>query len=382
MITPKAFYFFYYAAAASLIPFLTLYYQGLGLSGSEIGFLTGIAPLITLVGASAWGALADVTRQHRSLLFVALAGTWLSVLLLSQVDTFSLLIPAVAAYAFFVAPIVPLVDNTVMTLLGKQKREYGRQRVWGAYGWGSAAAFVGWLLQLTGLDWIFYTYLALLLVLGTVAVRLPIQSVDVNTRFWAGLRLWLTNRKWLLFLVVALVEGMSLGIFLNYLFLYLEQLGASRFIMGLSLTAATLSEIPIFLNSRKLLRWGAPFLMAVSLAIMVIRAFAYANMTTPWQVLIISLLHGPTFSAMWAAGVAYADENAAPGFGATAQGVFSGTVLGLGSALGAFMGGYFYDRSGTVAAFQWAGWASLAALVIFIWAHRHTFARQLNLVAK
>jgi len=224
MITIRAFYFIYYAAAASLIPFLTLYYQGLGLTGREIGILTGIAPLMTLVGASAWSLLSDLTNKHHTLFLIAIGGTWGSVFWLSRFDTFSLLIPAVVAYAFFVAPLMPLLDNTLMALL-RDKKVYGRYRVWGAYGWGIAAALTGWLLQRTGLNWIFYTYLVLLIVLLTIAFRLPIQQTGIQRNFWSGLRQLLTNRRWLLFLTVALIEGMSLGIFLNYLFLHLEKIG-------------------------------------------------------------------------------------------------------------------------------------------------------------
>jgi PPP family 3-phenylpropionic acid transporter len=382
MKTARSFYFIYFAAAACLIPFLSLYYQEMDLSGKEIGFLTGLAPLITLVGASVWGAIADVTQKYRLILLVAISGTWLSVFLILQANTFALLIPIVAAYAFFVAPIIPLVDNTVMLMLGPQKNEYGRQRVWGAYGWGAAAAIAGLIIQQSGLSWAFYTYLAMLLLLLIVATRFPVQQGSINSKFWFGLRLLLTNRRWLLFLGVVLIEGMCLGIIMNYLFLYLDELGTSRVIMGLTLTVATISEIPIFLNSRKLLKWGAPFLLALSLIFLVIRSFAYATMTAPWQVLFISLLHGPTFSAMWAAGVAYADEIAPPGLGATAQGVFNGTVLGLGTALGAFTGGYLYDVSGAVSAFRLAGWASSAALLVFVWAHRQSFARQLKISLK
>ena len=378
MFTMKAVYFIYYAAAASLIPFLTLYYQGLGLTGREIGILTGIAPLMTLLGASIWSVLADLTQKHRVLFLVAIGGTWGSVLLLSQLNTFLWLIPAVVAYAFFVAPLMPLVDNTVMVLLGKEKDAYGRFRVWGAYGWGIAAAIMGWVLQQAELHWIFSGYLTLLLILFAIALRLPIQPASRQSHFWQGFKQLITNRRWLLFLAVALIEGMSLGIFLNYLFLHLEDMGASRTVMGLSLTVATLSEIPIFLNSRRLLRGGAPFLLAGSLAIMVVRAFAYANMTAAWQVLLISLLHGPTFSAMWSAGVAYADETAVPGLSTTAQGIFNGTVLGLGSELGAVIGGFLYESSGAVVAFQWAGWATLAAFILFVGVHRQSLIMELG----
>ena len=61
----KAFYFCFYAAGAALMPFLVLYYESLGLTGRQIGFLAGISPLIALVGGPLWGALADMTNRHK-----------------------------------------------------------------------------------------------------------------------------------------------------------------------------------------------------------------------------------------------------------------------------------------------------------------------------
>ncbi len=379
MIIAKAFYFIFFAAAANLMPFLALYYQGLGLSGREIGLLTGIVPLATLISAAVWGAIADATHKHHLLLLVAIIGTAVSVYLMLQAATFILLLPVVTLYAFFLAPIIPLVDNSVLAALGEQKDEYGRQRVWGSYGWGLAGAIAGFAIQRTGLDLVFYVYLALFLLLFFVAYRLPMTEEAISEPFWRGLHSLIANRHWLLFLGVSLIAGMSLGIMLNYLFILLEDMGASPTIMGLTLTFATASEIPIFLYAAKLLkRWDAQFLLAVAMTAMVIRAFAYAGMTAPWQALIISLLHGLSFGLMWIAGVAYADKSAPAGLGATAQGVFNSTVAGLGWASGAFIGGFLLQKFGVAAPFQWAAWSSLLALLVFTWTYRKSFIRQLK----
>ncbi len=379
----KAFYFVFFGAAACLIPFLALYYQGLGLSGREIGFLSGIVPLITMFGASIWGMLSDATGKHRLLFLISIGGVWFSVLLMTRASTFLQLIPIVMIYALFFAPIIPLIDNSVMAMLGERGREYGRIRVWGSYGWGISAVIIGLIIERYGLQWGFVGFLSTWLLLLFISSRLPMAVAKAGGKFWQELRVLLSDRSWILFLAVALIEGMSLGIFLSFLFLHLEGMGASRAIMGLSLTAATLSEIPIFLYTRKLLaRWNAQFLLAISLLFTVVRAFAYVNMTAPWQVLIISLLHGVTFGLMWTAGVAYANKMAPPGLGATAQGVFAGTVMGLGPALGAFSGGILYDAYGAVVAFQWAAVASLMALVLFVGVNRRSFMRQMQVVKK
>ena len=138
MFLQKSFYFFYHAAVASLLPFLVIFYDQLGLSGSQIGFLVGIPPLMYLIGAPIWGGLADASQKHKSILVLAITGTLVLVPFLLNISLFLILIPVIAAFAFFLAPIMPLVDNSVMDMLGELKIQYGKQRLWGAVGWGIA----------------------------------------------------------------------------------------------------------------------------------------------------------------------------------------------------------------------------------------------------
>ncbi|MEW6753793.1 MAG: MFS transporter, partial [Candidatus Latescibacterota bacterium] len=155
MQLPRVFYFLYFAASASLSPFLPLHYEGLGLAGRQIGFLAGIPPFLVLFGASAWGALADLTQRHRLVLCLAIAGSTVAALLLGAAPTFSYLVLAVLAFASFMAPIVPLVDNSVMAQLGEHRERYGRIRLWGAVGWGLSAPLAGRLVEGAGLEWAF-----------------------------------------------------------------------------------------------------------------------------------------------------------------------------------------------------------------------------------
>ena len=378
MLIARAFYFTIFAALAFLLPFLSLYYQQeLGLSGSQIGFLTGIAPIISLIGASVWGAVADATHRHKAILLMGVAGVWLSVLAIFKAPGFLLLTLAVGFYAFLSSPVLPIVDNSVMTMLGDKRDRYGLIRVWGSIGWGVSAVFAGMLIQRLGLHWAFYGFLILYGVLFLIALRFPIPEVSIASRFWQGIRQLATNVQWIIFLLVALVEGMSLSIFLNFLFLHLSDMGATRTMMSLSLTVATFSEIPVFLLGHKLLRrWTPVQLLAFSIALTAVRALLYAGMTAPWQVLPISLLHGPTFAIMWTAGVAYANKTAPKGLGTTAMAVFSGTTFGLGAALGAMTGGWLYQHVGSIAPFLWASVAAILALLPFVWVHRRTIFRQ------
>src|SRR5690606_1726713 len=143
----KAFYFCFYAASASLIPYLTLYYRESGLSGPQIGLLVGIPPVVTWLAAPFWGAVADSMRRHRAILNLTLLGTMAAIALLAWANGLLWLLLIVTIYAFFAAPIMPLVDNSVLEQLGERRALYGRQRVWGAIGWGVSAAGAGALVE-------------------------------------------------------------------------------------------------------------------------------------------------------------------------------------------------------------------------------------------
>ena len=354
LLPAKAIYFCYYAAMASLLPFIALYYRQVGLSGSQIGLLTAISPMVALVAAPAWGGLADRTQRHRLLLTVAIGGAMLMMLLVSQAGSLLVLAALVTAYAWFSSPIMPLVDNSVLALLGSRKSDYGKQRLWGAVGWGLAAAVSGTLIDRFGLDAGFAGFLVLMGA-GLAASRtMRIAEAGIGQQFWRGIGLLAANRRWVAFIVIVFVAGIGSGVVNNFLFLYLSDLGASKSLMGWSLFVATLSEIPIFFFSSRLLqRYGAPGVLMIALGANVIRLAAYALMPAAWVVLPIHLLHGFAFSAMWVAGVSYAGDLAPAGMGATAQGLFSGVNMGLGAAAGALMGGFLYDTAGPHAMFGW-----------------------------
>lgn len=367
LLAPKAYYFCYYAAGASLLPFLTLYYREVGLNGAQIGLLTGLSPIITWFAAPVWGAVADATQRYRTILAVTILGAIGMILLLGRAQGMVQLVPVVALYAFFAAPIMPLVDNSVMSMLGERSELYGRQRIWGAIGWGVAGAAAGLLVERWGLGFAFYTF-ALLMALGlVVSFRLDVKQGAVRQQFWSGVRALLQMPPLLIFLIAVLITSMGSSLVNSYLFLYMADLGAGGQLMGLSLTAATLSELPVFFFSGWLLRKiGARGLLLLAMGAYVVRLVAYTLVPSAEWFLLINLLHGLTFSGMWVAGVSYANAVAPKGFGATAQGLFAGVTMGLGAATGALLGGTLYDTLGPAMMYR-MGAVWVAVGLVFFW---------------
>jgi PPP family 3-phenylpropionic acid transporter len=366
-----AFYFLYYAAGASFSPFLVIYYKDLGLSGGQIGMLTALPPLLVLFGAPLWSGLADASRRYRLLFAAAILGAMAGVALLSSAPGFAWLIPAVAFYALMSAPIVPLIDHATLSILQGQKDQYGKIRMWGAVGWGMAAPLTGALVERLGMHWAFRDYAIFLFIGLLVSLNIPLTSGRAGDPFWRSLRQIAADRRWLGFLATTLGGGVCMAGINSYLFLYLQQLGASETQMGLALSVATLSELFIFFFSSYLLRlWSARGMMAVALSVFVFRALAYSFTSNPWIVLGLQLLHGLSFSTLWVAGVSYADQLAPPGLGATAQGLFTAMFFGIGYALGGFWGGLIYQQVGLAWMFRFLASLALIGLGLFLFSGR------------
>ena len=120
--TAFTFYLLYFAAIASLMPYIVLYYRQLGFTGTQIGLLAGMSPLITLVGAPLWTGIADTTRRHRLVMSLTIAVAALLALIFPTFKTLGPVILLAALVAFFGAPITSLADSATMTMLAGEKR--------------------------------------------------------------------------------------------------------------------------------------------------------------------------------------------------------------------------------------------------------------------
>ena len=349
----SAYYFVYFAGVASLTPFLALYYKGRGLSGSEIGILSAISPLVGLVAAPLWAGLADATRKHKAIFTLATIGVVMVAFVISITTTLFWLIPVTIAFAFISAPIMPLIDSNTMIFLGGQRDQYGRIRLWGAVGWAIAAPITGALIQTSGIQWSFYAYAAMLAIALLIAIPIPMSHTQAPVPFWNGLRSLLSNRRWVFFLVMVFLIGISAASVSTYLFLYMKALGAGETEIGMALSISTIGEIIMYFFAERILRrfkWRG--LILIALPLYIVRLVLYSFTDSPTLILVIQLLHGFTIPAIWAAGISYVAEAAPPGLTTTAQGIFTGVLNGLGSATGAFLGGVIYQNFGPVVMFR------------------------------
>jgi PPP family 3-phenylpropionic acid transporter len=374
-LAPKLFYFAIAGTISCLGPFYGLYFQQLGIPSSQIGILTGLPSLITLIGAPMWTGVADYTHRHRRTLLITLVCALVSLWLVLQGHSFLALLLPVSLYAFFLAPAQPLTDNTVLRMLGEQrKHEFGKQRVLGSIAAGIAGPLVSTLASWIGLRAAFYCAMAFLAsglgIASRMEVDQPIQASSQPAEtipYKQGLKRLLLDPRLAFFLLIILLGMTARSTSFIYLYMHMSDLGAPKSILGLNMVTLMIGELPfLFYSDRFLKRLGSSGLMIASLVASIIMQFTFAWIQSPWLAIAVYLIHGLSYSGMWVAGVAFANHLAPPGLGATAQGIFNAVLNGLGIFFGSYLGGLMYDRYGGANMFFWSGILALFALGLFI----------------
>jgi len=379
-IWPFSFYFLYYAAVSGVFPFAALYYQGIGLSGAQVGRMLGLAPLVTLVGGPFLSGIADQTHRHKLVLSLALAAVILWSLIVPQTNAFPLLLGLIVFYALAASPINSLADSATMAMLGEERAMYGRIRVGGSLGWGLMAYITGLIVDHYGIVWIFWIFAIGMTLNLLVVQKFSFGPAQAQTPFWPGIRRVLSNPGWMLFLSIALVAGLGMAAVNAYQFVYMAEIGASETQMGLSLFISTFfSEVPaMFFGDRLLKRFKPQGLLVLGTAAIGARLLLYAIFNVPSAILALQVIHGLTFPIIWIAGVSFAHENAPAGLSATAQGLFGTTIFGLGTGLGSFVGGLTLDWIGSRGMYFVFGGFVLAGLFLLWLLQRSRLAQPVH----
>jgi PPP family 3-phenylpropionic acid transporter len=289
----------------------------------------------------------------------------LSIFLLPAFTSFGAIFTLIILFNIFFSPVPSLADSATMNMLGEERAMYGRIRLGGTIGWGLFAPIAGAIVQNYGLKLAFWSFSAIMLINFFVSQRFVHGSHEGGTSNPGGIRVLLTNRRWINFLFLAFLGGLGTFAANAYLFPYMAELGANETTMGFALTIATLTEIPIFFFGDRLVKRFTNYgLLLLALVMVAIRSLLLAAVSTPFMVLVLQALGGTIFPAMWLAGVSYADQNAPAGLKSSAQGLFGAMCFGVGSAVGGFIGGLLLESLGGRGMFSVFGMIVLIGLVI------------------
>ena len=372
-------YLAYFGALGTLLPFLAAGLREWGGFGeARVGGLLALQRWLTVLASPAACWLADATGGHRAVLAGCFAVSVGSHALLWRARTPGQLAALTLLDGLFSTQVSSIADALHITVLGAAG--FGRVRLWGAVGWGSAAGLTGLLARQAGvgLRAVIPANVLVSAVASVAACRLPFGArkgergaADGGTgggTSFAAVRRLVAVPELVALYGLAVVTGSSTGVIDTFLGLYLQDLGGGSLILGVIMTCMCLGEIPVFFFAGRLIdRLGCVGVIHLAMLSYVVRLLLYFFLQwTPsvWLVLPVELLHGFTFGGLWAASTEHlsriAKREGHTPLLTTSVATFQCIHFGLGFGVGAFAGGVVYQRWSAATLFLL--WAAVAAV--------------------
>ena len=228
---------------------------------------------------------------------------------------FTILLVLVVVGEFLEAPSTTLADASLLEHLGEERRYYGKQRLWGSLGFGLSSFFVGVLLERSRhvvcgdpyTDYMICFCVFALLMIATlfISTTFKFKYKETDTTH-VNVLAALCNIHYGSCLAAACFMGVGHGMSHSFLNWFLEDLGATKTLMGVAVICrSTFDLLTFFVAGSVIKAVGQIKIMIFSLISYGIAFTLYSLLANPWLVLPIEMLVGSTYAASWSACTSY-----------------------------------------------------------------------------
>ncbi|TVR74747.1 MAG: MFS transporter [Spirochaetaceae bacterium] len=383
----------FWAAIVSVEGFLVPWLLEEGYTSSQAGLVMSAIFLFAIVGQPAWGYACDRLDRHRSLFVLAMASGAGVLLIMPLVANRLLPVLGVAAlYSLTINSMPGNLDGWIMARRSRQPGiEYGLVRAMGSAGFALFATVLGRVYDQWGLHLIFPVFAGFAATATVIALitpdsgggrPTPLMSGDPgridptilegegdtarsgNIRETAGL-VW-NNHRYRVFVLSAVLLFSAFRAAFTFMPMLMTEVGGGYRHLGWTHTIGAGTEIPVMILSGWFLRRiRAQKLILLAMVVFTVRMMIYPFITTPQQLILVQILHGPSFGLFLAASVHYIDSIAPAGSKSLFQALAPSIYFGAGSVAGSAIGGVVVDLLGVRMLYMMIPLQILAATLLF-----------------
>ncbi|WLD92431.1 MFS transporter [Alkalihalobacillus sp. AL-G] len=362
------FYLFFFFGMGTLYPLLSVYLkQEIHLSGTQIGAILSVSPVVMIIAQPIWGVICDYTRKPRGVLLLALCLTGLLAIPYSFSDSYIAFIIFSILLAVFQSAIIPVSDSITLNYVTATKKDYGNFRLWGAVGFALAVFVMGTLAETTGLKIIFYCFAGVLILCMLFVLSMPKENNTIQVDLRTGISKLFRMPKFVLFLFTTFsVFGPILSN--NFYFgLYIQELGGTLIGVGIAFLLATGSEAPFMKFSGNWIRKaGIEKILITATLISALRWLFYFTEPSLAVVYATTIAQGLSIGLFIPAALQYVREIAPKDIKVTAVALYSSVGNGLGSWFCTFFGGMIYEAFSLFAMYLFFGTMTFVGLILLI----------------
>lgn len=362
------FYFFYYFFVGSFVPYWGIYLQSENFSPSSIGILLSLFQISRIIAPNFWGWLADHTGHRVKWIkltsFLGLIG-FIGVF---WAKGFFWIFLVMSALSLFTSSTLPLAESLTLAHLATTDGHYCRIRLWGSIGFIVASLFLGYLIDLQGINILLWVLLIAQTIIFFLSNTIP-ETKEIHHKK-NDLSIWKIIKTPS---VIALLIGCTLmvsahGVLYNFYSIYLKEHGYSSATIGCLWAVGVICEIFIFMLMPKILRrYSLKVILLMSLFLGVIRFILIGASPDHFYLLFIAqIFHAATFGSFHAASIEiiayfFKGRNQSRG-----QAIYNSVAYGIGGTIGGLGGGYLIQYLGGQIGFMIAAVSPLIGFVV-IW---------------
>lgn len=230
-------------------------------------------------------------------------------------------------------------------ILGPHMDLYGRQRLFGTISWGIICSLAGIVNDGLGSKNFIsgYYLMAVFLIIDIIIVFFnDIHKSHISTNISSDIAKILKSKEIAVFALGIVFIGFLTNVIVVYEFWFLEDMGASQTLLGLSIAVqCLLGEVPfMFFSGWFVTKFGHFLCFAGVFAAFALRLLLYSLLQNPWFVLPIEVLNGGTYGLYHVTMASFSKVKAPKGMEGTLIGVFGGLYDGLGKFY--FSNTYFF----------------------------------------
>ncbi len=380
-------WFFYLGALGIFFPFFSLYlHENAGLTGTQMGFVLAVIPMMGLATQPLWGQIADRTGSRSRVLSALGVGALFGYAALFYARGFVAIALATAALAFFQTAVIPSsVAATLALTRNDGPYAFGRMRVWGTVGfllvvvgfppalhalqelWGPDVDRPG--VSEPGLEWMF-PITAAVLFCGALAARALPRGGALALRAPRGdWRRLVRHRPFRRLLGFSLVAFLCLQGPMSMFPVFVRAHGGSLDSVGEMWILMLIPEIFLILMSGAgLQRFGPRGLLAIGVTAGGIRWLVCGFAPSLAWIYPVQVLHGVVVAGLVLGAPLYVEAVVPERLRSTGQGLLAMIGVSVGGICSQLATGWLIEHVGTNAPYIVGGAGALIlGLLIPIW---------------
>lgn len=412
MIPCKLAFFFNSFSLGSVFPFLNLFYVESGLTAEKAGLVSGIENIISMFAVPFWGGIIDASKYRKLLLLVTCFATaltkfakpWIVYFVAKPVnrtvcthgeinttfftfndnssgvacvtqrevtnpnEVFAGLVVGGVLASIFYSGVMSFTEGTTVKVIYSRasKPSYGKQKFFAPIGFAIGSLISGVAVdhfysnKLSHFTAAFYVYLPAKILL------VPILYILVSQADWTfkrqmgpGHELVSILKKFdtIVFLLSALVCGLCLRTYTEFIFLFMDrELHTNKTLMSLTMLVAMVSELFVYPFTTTLIKrlGGSIVCLTIGIFSFCPRYILISYCANKWLMLPIQLFHGFGMSLAWAAQVEHAYNIFPKEVTTGALGLIASINFIISSVVTNIAGGSLYYRYGGRSLFRGA----------------------------